>query len=80
MLTTEIRRSIKTVPACYRRDDYLKWLEERFNADFTFLREHLPPLIFRKDIDELRKTVGLPLGKSSMENLDSLGKGPKRFL
>lgn len=80
MLTTEKRAQITTIPVCYKREDYLEWLHKRFGKDFGFLADHLPLLLFRKDIDKLRKTVGLPLGKSSMENLDSLGQGPKRFM
>lgn len=80
MLTTEKRARISTKPACYKREDLLSWYSERFNADFGFLADQLPALVFRKDIDKLRRSVGLPLSKSSMENLDSLGQGPKRVM
>lgn len=80
MLTTEKRARTSTNPACYRREDLINWYEERFGADFGFLADHLPVLVFRKEIDKLREQVGLPLGKSSMENLDSLGQGPRRVM
>ncbi len=80
MFTTEKRSRISTRPACYRREDFVAWLSERMGVDFSELLPHLPVHVYRKDIDVLRKTVGLPLSKSSMENLDSLGQGPVRLM
>lgn len=80
MITVEKRKRIPVRPAAYKREDLIAWYTERFGTDFRFLEEHLPPLVFRKEIDKLRQQVGLPLGKSSMENLDSLGQGPRRVM
>ena len=80
MLTKAKRARIPVRPAAYKREDLLEWYKERFGTSFDFLAEHLPPLVFRRDIDRLQKSVGLPLGKSSMENLDSAGQGPKRVM
>lgn len=80
MLTTEKRSRISTRPACYRREDFVSWLSERMGADFSELLEHLPIHIYRKDYDRLRREIGLPFTKSTLENLDSLGQGPKRLM
>ena len=79
MLTTKKRSQISNKPVIYRREDFIQWLSDRQGVDFSGIAEHLPVLIVRSRYGQIAKEVGLPLSKSSLENLDSQGLGPRRL-
>lgn len=80
MLTHEKRASISNRPAAYLREDLLLWLNEKFDTDFSFLAEDMPRVILRHKYSKLAAKLGLPLSTKYLQNLDSLGKGPRRLM
>jgi len=47
--------------------------------DFGLLEGALPPIIWRARWNDLADKHGLPFRKGYLQNLDYLGRGPKRF-
>ncbi len=80
MITPEKRSRISNRPAAYLREDLLDWLKEKFDTDFSFLADDLPRVVLRHRYSDIAAKVGLPLSTKYLQNLDSLGTGPRRFM
>lgn len=48
--------------------------------DFSLLADNLPPIIWRHRWNELAEKYGLPYKRGYLQNLDSLGCGPKKMI
>lgn len=49
------------------------------HLDYWLFKKDLPPIIWRYRWNDLAEKHGLPFRKGYMQNLDSLGLGPRRF-
>lgn len=49
-------------------------------ADFAYLLDQAPPIIWRAKWNEWAEKLGLPFRRGTMQNLDSKGIGPQKVI
>lgn len=80
MLTSQIRAQQGNKPVAYRDVDVIAWLEKQTGADWSFLQGKLPDVVFRHRWNAIAEKHGLPYSGKTLANMDSLNRGPRRFM